>query len=63
MGIREAQEYTDPTDPDPDADSDTGTFTSFFQDKVIKKLQNSRNQGFSYYFCMMMHDPKADPYF
>jgi len=27
----------------------TGTFTSFFK----KKLQNSRNQGFSYHFCLM----------
>jgi hypothetical protein len=32
----------------------TDTFTSFFKDKkVIKKLQNSRNQGFSNYFCLM----------
>ncbi len=32
-----------------------GTFTSFFKDKkVIKKSQNSRNQGFSYYFCLMI---------
>jgi hypothetical protein len=31
------------------------TFTSLFKDKkVIKKLQNSRNQGFSYYFCLMI---------
>jgi hypothetical protein len=29
-----------------------GTFTSFF--KVIWKLQNSRNQCFSYYFCLMI---------
>jgi hypothetical protein len=28
-----------------------GTFTSFFKDKKVKKKpQNSRNQGFSYYF-------------
>jgi hypothetical protein len=28
-----------------------GTFTLFFKDKkVIKKSQNSRNQGFYYYF-------------
>jgi hypothetical protein len=32
-----------------------GTFTSFFKDKKSKKeLQNSRNQGFYYYFCMMI---------
>ena len=30
-------------------------FTSFFKDKkVIKMPQNSRNQRFSYYFCLMM---------
>jgi GT2 family glycosyltransferase len=34
----------DPTNADPDADP------SFFKDKVIKKSQNSRNYGFSYYF-------------
>jgi hypothetical protein len=28
-----------------------GTFTSFFQDK---KLKSSWNQGFSYYFCLMI---------
>jgi hypothetical protein len=27
-----------------------GTFTSFFKDK---KSKNSRNQGFSYYFCLI----------
>jgi hypothetical protein len=31
-----------------------GVFTSFFKIKVIKKLDNRRNQGFSYYFCLMM---------
>ncbi len=31
-----------------------GTFTLFFKDKKSKKSQNSRNQGFSYYFCMMI---------
>jgi hypothetical protein len=30
-----------------------GTFTSFFKDKKSKNTQNSRNQSFSYYFCMM----------
>jgi hypothetical protein len=31
------------------------TFTSFFKDKeVIKKSQNSRNQCFSYHFCLMI---------
>jgi hypothetical protein len=29
------------------------TFTSFFKDKKSKESQNSRNQGFSYHFCMM----------
>jgi hypothetical protein len=28
-----------------------GTFTSFFKDKNQKREQNSRNQGFSYYFA------------
>ncbi len=32
-----------------------GTFTSFFTDK--KKSQNSRNQGFSCHFCLMMGGP------
>ncbi len=35
-----------------------GTFASFFEDKKSKrshkKSQNSRNQGFSYYFCLMI---------
>ncbi len=31
-----------------------GTFTSFFKDKKSKKSQNSWNQGFPYYFCMMI---------
>ncbi len=32
-----------------------GTFTSVFKDKkVIKRSQNSRNQGFSYFICLMM---------
>jgi hypothetical protein len=32
------------------------TLRSFFKDKTgfIKKSQNSRNQGFSYYFCLMI---------
>jgi hypothetical protein len=35
-----------------------GTFISFFKDnKVIKKTQNSRNQGFSYYFCLTIAGP------
>ncbi len=37
----------------------TGTFTSFFKEKVIKKLHYSRNQGFSYYFCLMMEGSGA----
>ncbi len=31
-----------------------GKFTSFFKDKKLKESQNSRNQGFSYYFCMII---------
>jgi hypothetical protein len=32
-----------------------GIFTSFFEDKKSKKeAQNSRNKGFSYYFCLMI---------
>jgi hypothetical protein len=31
----------------------TGTFTSLFKDKKSKKLQNSRNQGFPFYFYLM----------
>ncbi len=29
-----------------------GTFTSFFTEKRQKEIQNSRNQGSSYYFCL-----------
>ncbi len=29
--------------------------------KVKKKSQNSRNQGFSYYFCLMIEDLDPDP--
>ncbi len=31
-----------------------GTFTLFFKDKNKKKSQNSRNQDFSYHFCLMI---------
>ncbi len=31
-----------------------GTFTSFFEDKKSKRHHNSRNQSFSYYFCMII---------
>ncbi len=32
-----------------------GKFTLIFRDKkVIKKSQNRRNRGFSYYFCLMI---------
>ncbi len=30
------------------------------REKVIKKSQNSRNKGFSYYFCFMM-EGSGDP--
>ncbi len=33
-----------------------GTFTSFLKDKVQKKSQNSKNQGFSYYFAWWQND-------
>ncbi len=63
-----ADPYNWVTDPDPEQDPALsvrgfqvfcfllfkGTFTSVFKDKkVIKKSQNSRNQGFSYFFLMM----------
>jgi hypothetical protein len=31
-----------------------GTLTSFLKDKKSKRVTNSRNQGFSYYFRMMI---------
>jgi hypothetical protein len=34
---------------------------TFFTDKVIKKFQNSRNQGVSYYFCVMMEGTGFGP--
>ncbi len=37
----------------------------FSKIKVIKKSQNSRNQGFSYYFCFIIGkdpDTNTDPY-
>ncbi len=35
----------------------TGTFTTFSKDKKFKKnVQNSRNRGFSCYFCLMMEE-------
>jgi len=50
-------------DPDPDPVifiiDLLGTFTLCFKGKVKQKLQNSRNQGFSY-FCLLMEGP--DPY-
>ncbi len=37
-----------------------GTFTSFVKDKKSKKKsQKSRNQGFSYYFCLMIEESGA----
>jgi hypothetical protein len=40
-----------------------GTFTSLFENKKIqKKSQNSWNQDFSYFFCLMIKDPDPDPY-
>jgi hypothetical protein len=34
-----------------------GTFISFSSIIGHKKSQNSRNQGFSYYFCLMIDGP------
>ncbi len=50
--IRKAQKHRDFTDPDPDADPE-------HWERVIKKSQNSINQGFSYYFCLMMEGAGA----
>jgi hypothetical protein len=36
-----------------------GTFTSFFKDKKSQKSQNSRNQGFSYYFCLLIEGSRS----
>jgi hypothetical protein len=36
------------------------TFTSFLKDKKFrKKSQNRRNQGFSYYFCLMIKGSRS----
>ncbi len=38
------------------------TFTSLFKDKkVTKKSQNSRNEGFSKYFCLMIEESRSVP--
>ncbi len=37
-----------------------GTFTSFFKDKkFLKKSLNSRNQGFSYFFCLVIEGSRS----
>jgi len=39
-----------------------GTFTSFFKDKKSKRShKNSRSQGFSYYFCLMIEGSGSIP--
>jgi hypothetical protein len=38
-----------------------GTLASFFKEKVEKKSQNSRSQGFSYYFCLMIEGSGSVP--
>ncbi len=39
-----------------------GTFTSFYKEKnAQKKSQNSRNQGFSYLFCLMTEGSGSIP--
>ncbi len=35
------------------------TFTSFFKDKKSQESQNSRNQRFSYYFCLLIEGSGA----
>jgi hypothetical protein len=35
---------------------------SFHRYKVEQKSQNSRNQGFSYCFCLLTDGPDLDPY-
>ncbi len=52
MRIREAKNH--PMDPDPDPDADPEHCY-----KVIKKSQNRRNEGFSYYVCLMMEGSVA----
>ncbi len=37
-----------------------GTFTSFFKEKKVqKKSQNNNNQGFSYFFCLMIEGSES----
>ncbi len=36
-------------------------FTSLFKDKSQKESQNSRNQGFSCYFCMIIEGSGSEP--
>jgi hypothetical protein len=55
LGIREAQKHTDPTDPD----SKQWNIYNSSKIKSLKTLQNSRNQDFSYYFCLMMEGSGA----
>ncbi len=51
MQIREAQKHTDP--------EHWYIYIILQRYKVIKKLQNSRNQGFSCYFCLLMEGSGA----
>ncbi len=46
-------------DPDPDADPDPSIFIIDLQDANKKKSQNIRNQGFSYWFCLMIEGSEA----
>jgi hypothetical protein len=48
-GSGRPKKNTDPTDPE-----HWYIYIILQELKVIKKLQNSRNQGFSYYNCLMM---------
>jgi hypothetical protein len=55
MRIRETQKHTDP-----DADSEHWySYIILRRQKVKKKSQNSKNQGFSYYVCLMMEGSGA----
>jgi hypothetical protein len=37
------------------------TYITFQRKKVKKKSQSSRNQGFSYYFCLVIEGPGSKP--
>ncbi len=56
MRIRKVRKHTDPTDLDPDADTEHWYIYIILQRyKSHKEVTKSRNQGFSYYFFLMMN--------